>query len=721
MTIRVFVTGVGVITPLGRGLNATENSLRENARGISPVRMFRPPQGEPLPVGEILDELLVDSLPRTHALAITAARDALAASPGPVDAVILGVTTGGMHLTEALLRAGEKNPEEYLHHATGSVAGRIAEEINCAGPVISVSTACSSGAVAVKLGLELIRSGAARRVLAGGADSLCKFTYYGFNSLQLIDPAGARPLDVERRGMSVAEGAALLLLEAGESPPRDALAELLGAGLSCDAYHPAAPQPEGLGALAAMECALADAGISPRDIDYINLHGTGTRDNDLAEARALCALFGVTMPALSSTKGAFGHSLGASGAVEAAVSIITVRSGLVPANTGCTKVDPELGVAPALVPYQTEVKTVLSNSFGFGGNNAALVIGAPRSASASAPPRTEPRFAVMRSACITGAKNLDETLEMLRAGKSCSGLLDLNDLGANLPPREVRRMKRLQRMALSLAMAASGDREGEKPASIYFGTGWGALSETNDFLSKLFESDEQYTSPTDFVGSVHNAPAGQAAIWLKSTGPNITASGGDYSFEEALLCARLVSREGDGPLLVMGADEYHQTLSPLFDSSFVAGGSVPADGGGALLLRPVAGDTGLRLRPAFHARACGRGVIRSLVERLGGGAKIAEALGALFIGIPASFRAQGEAQLRELIALSGFSGPVVDYRRYTGEFASASAVATVLAVESVKSGVCVMPADKGGAFSLQGRGVCVIGLGEHVTAVEVLP
>lgn len=721
MTIRVFVTGVGVITPLGRGLNATENSLRENARGISPVRMFRPPQGEPLPVGEILDELLVDSLPRTHALAITAARDALAASPGRVDAVILGVTTGGMHLTEALLRAGEKNPEKYLRHATGSVAGCIAEEINCTGPVISVSTACSSGAVAVKLGLELIRLGAARRVLAGGADSLCKFTYYGFNSLQLIDPAGARPLDTERRGMSVAEGAALLLLEAGEEPPRDALAELLGAGLSCDAYHPAAPQPEGLGALAAMEAALADAGTTPPEIDYVNLHGTGTRDNDLAEARALCALFGIAMPALSSTKGAFGHSLGASGAVEAAVSIIAIRSGLVPANTGCAKVDPALGLSPALVPYQTDIKTVLSNSFGFGGNNAALVMGAPRSASASVPPRAEPRFAVIRSACITGAKNLEETLEMLRAGKSCSGLLALNCLGENLPPREVRRMKRLQRMTLSLATAASGNVEGEKPASIFFGTGWGALSETNDFLSKLFESDEQYTSPTDFVGSVHNAPAGLAAIWLKSTGPNITASGGDYSFEEALLCASLVSRAVDGPILVMGADEYHPTLSPLFDSSFVAGGSVPADGGGALLLRPFEGDSGLRLRPAFHARGCGRGVIPSLVERLGGGARITESFGALFIGIPASLRAQGEAQLHEFLSLSGFSGPLVDYRRFTGEFASASAVATVLAVESVRSGVCVPPADKGGAVSLRGRGVCVIGLGENVTALEVLP
>lgn len=720
--MRVFVAGVGVITPLGRGLEATESSLRENARGISPIRMFNPPHGNPLPVGEIPDQLLCDSLPRTHALALLAARDALAASPGPVDAVILGVTTGGMHRTEELLRAGEKDPERYLHHATGSVAECIAAETNCTGPVISVSTACSSGAVAVKLGLELLRSGAARRVLAGGADSLCKFTYYGFNSLQLIDPSGARPLDAERKGMSVAEAAALLLLEAGERPPQNALAELLGAGLSCDAYHPAAPQPEGLGARAAMEAALADAGISPREVDYINLHGTGTKDNDLSEARALRAVFGETIPALSSTKGAFGHSLGAAGAVEAAVSIISIRSGLVPANTGCTHVDPELGVTPVLAPQQAEIKTVLSNSLGFGGNNAALVIGAVRDAAPPSRPRSSVRFAVGGIACITGARNLEGTIEMLRTGRPCSGLLGLNELGANLPPREVRRMKRLQRMALSLAVTA-GEKtgEGEKPASIFFGTGWGALSETNDFLVKLFESDEQYTSPTDFVGSVHNAPAGQAAILLKSTGPNITATGGDYSFEEALLCARLVSHPGDGPLLVMGADEYHESLSPLFDPSVVAGGSVPADGGGAFILRLIEGDAGLRLWPAFYARGCGEGAIHALVDELGGRERISEVFGALFVGIPAAFRSSGEAQLRELIALSGFSGAVIDYRRFTGEFASASAVAAVLAAESVRSGVCVISSGGGGAVSLKGRGVCVIGLGEHVAAIEVLP
>ena len=175
--------------------------------------------------------------------------------------------------------------------------------------------------------------------------------------------------------MSVAEGAALLLLAADE--PDQALAEILGAGMSCDAYHPAAPHPQGEGALAAMQAALSDAGLTPADIDYVNLHGTGTRDNDQAEARALAALFGSKMPRLSSIKGASGHSLAAAGAIEAVVSAISISEGLIPANTGCRHPDPGLKLDPVLQPIQKKVDTVLSNSFGFGGNNASLVLCSP--------------------------------------------------------------------------------------------------------------------------------------------------------------------------------------------------------------------------------------------------------------------------------------------------------------------------------------------------------
>jgi 3-oxoacyl-[acyl-carrier-protein] synthase-1/3-oxoacyl-[acyl-carrier-protein] synthase II len=243
-----------------------------------------------------------------------------------------------MLTTESLLKQKIRDPDSFRYHAVGSVAEDIARRYRCTGPAITVSTACSSGTVAIKIALEMLRSGHAKRVLVGGADSLCRLTYYGFNSLQLIDPEGARPLDKDRRGMSVAEGAAMLLLVANE--PDDAIVEVLGAGLSCDAHHPVMPQPEGQGALAAMRAAVRDAGISISDIDYINLHGTGTRDNDLSEAKAIHALFPDEKPLLSSVKGAFGHSLAAAGAIEAVVAAISVSNHLVPANVGCRFPDP---------------------------------------------------------------------------------------------------------------------------------------------------------------------------------------------------------------------------------------------------------------------------------------------------------------------------------------------------------------------------------------------
>ena len=304
-----------------------------------------------------------------------AADQAMADARRMPDAVVVGTTTGGMHTTERLLESNVIDPAAYRWHAAGSVAEDLAARFNCKGAVMTVSTACSSGAVAIKIALEMIRTGTARCVLTGGADALCRLTYYGFNMLQLIDPQGARPLDKNRRGMSVAEGAAMLLLTTDDS--RNAVAELLGAGLSCDAYHPAAPQPEGRGAYQAMISALGDAGFSASEIDYINLHGTGTPDNDLAEARAVMRLFKDRQPPASSVKGALGHPLAAAGAVEAVIAGICLSGQWIPANTGTDSPDPALGLHPVMTPRKIPVRTVLSNSFGFGGNNAAVVIGSP--------------------------------------------------------------------------------------------------------------------------------------------------------------------------------------------------------------------------------------------------------------------------------------------------------------------------------------------------------
>ena len=342
---RVFISGIGIISPLGQGYSETEKSIKAGKTGIKPVSLF-PVPGDPLPAGEISFPSS-DIVPRTHALAITAAKESLKNTGNPPDAIVLGSTTGGMPLTENLIKEKNVDPELYKYHSTGSIAEYVAEQIKCTGTILTVSTACSSGAIAIKIALEMLRSGAARSVLAGGADALCRLTYHGFNSLQLIDPKGPHPLDIARKGMAVAEGAAMLLLTASEEPGPNSIAEILGAGLSCDAYHPASPHPEGKGAANAMLAALADSGISASDIDYINLHGTGTIDNDLAEAKAVCAVFGDKLPRLSSIKGASGHSLAASGAIEAAVAAISINGSIIPANSGCSETDPALGIEPA--------------------------------------------------------------------------------------------------------------------------------------------------------------------------------------------------------------------------------------------------------------------------------------------------------------------------------------------------------------------------------------
>jgi 3-oxoacyl-(acyl-carrier-protein) synthase len=181
-------------------------------RGIGPVTLFPVPRGRSLPVGEIHESFEMDGLPRTHQFALIAAEEAMADSKDAPDAIVIGGTTGGIALTENYLKRGATSRDLFKYHATGSVAEYLAAKLKCKGPVITVSTACSSGTAAIKVALEMLREEKVKNVLVGGADSLCRLTYYGFNALQLIDPAGARPLDINRRGMTVAEGAGMLLL-----------------------------------------------------------------------------------------------------------------------------------------------------------------------------------------------------------------------------------------------------------------------------------------------------------------------------------------------------------------------------------------------------------------------------------------------------------------------------------------------------------------------------
>ena len=298
--------------------------------------------------------------------------------------VVLGTSTAGILQTELAYRRRDPAtgalPDDFIYpttHNTYSVAGFTREYFGLEGPAVAVSTACSSSAKVFAAAARMIECGLIDVALVGGVDSLCLTTLYGFGSLELTSPRPCRPYDVKRNGISIGEGAAFALLERlPASLDADAVL-LLGAGESSDAYHMSSPHPEGLGARLAMERALADAGLTPDDIDYINLHGTATPSNDAAEGKAVVALFGDRVP-MSSTKGATGHTLGAAGAIEAVVCALALRHGFLPGSANTERLDPAIPIDYLLATRRGDVRRALSNSFGFGGSNCSLVFGRAR-------------------------------------------------------------------------------------------------------------------------------------------------------------------------------------------------------------------------------------------------------------------------------------------------------------------------------------------------------
>ncbi|MGD9949699.1 MAG: beta-ketoacyl synthase N-terminal-like domain-containing protein [Desulfobulbus sp.] len=714
----VYIEAAGLVTPLGRGLDATETALRRNESAIAPLQVFSLLQGTPLPVGQIFSTNGPPHLPRTHQLAREAVRMILDTSPGPPEALILGCTTGGILTTEQLLRTQEQEKAAYLSHGLHSLSEDLAAFCGCLGPIVAISNACSSGAAAIALALRMLRRGQMRRILVGGVDSLSRLTYFGFHSLQLVDANGCHPLDADRRGLAVAEGAAFLLLTS-DRPPRP-LATVLGAGLSCDAHHATAPHPEGCGAQAAMAAALEDADLLPTDIDYISLHGTGTPENDRAEARAINSLF-CQPPPLSSIKGALGHSLAASGAIEAVISALNLAHGWIPGNIGLNRLDPSLHLTPQLYAESRPLRTVLSNSFGFGGNNGCLVFGRadiPVTQQGCEVSGCTP-LAVHGWACCTGAGDTEQTLAALFQGKQVRGMIDNRILERDLPPRLIRRLQRLPRLALAMAREARQDGSStESPTAVFMGTGWGPLSETYDFLDKLATSSEQFPSPTDFVGSVHNSPAGQIAMYFKATGANITTSGQDHSFEQALLSAQtMLDENANSPVLLIGADEAHPSFSPLLDPSIRAGCPL-ADGGGALIVNRDRSKARCLLHLAFSGRGPEEHLVSRLIDALGGSQRIARNTGAVLAGIPRGYSAQGIGQLQRFLHLVEIPLPVWHYRDHVGEFASASAVAAVLASSFITAGkVPGTVFDTKEILLRPGQDILVLGTGPSLSAM----
>ena len=376
---------------LGAGQAAHRHALREQRTGLAPVRF----ENVPLPTwtGEVTgvdDVVLPPPLKhfdcRNNRLAWLALQqdgflNTVAQARTRWGArrvgVFLGTSTSGLLQTEIAYRHSGPDgalPSDFLYGPTQntySLAAFVAEALQLQGPSWVVSTACSSSAKVFGNAARLIATGLIDAALVGGVDSLCLTTLYGFNSLELLSPDICRPWDAQRQGLSIGEAGAFALLERECVSPQ---AWLLGVGESNDGHHMSTPHPEGAGAIAAMQAALADAGRQAADIDYINLHGTATPSNDAAEDRAVRTVFGPHTPC-SSTKGATGHTLGAAGGLEAVISMLALTHGFMPAGLNLQQRDADLQLNYLRDNRPAVVKHVLSNSFGFGGSNASLVLG----------------------------------------------------------------------------------------------------------------------------------------------------------------------------------------------------------------------------------------------------------------------------------------------------------------------------------------------------------
>ncbi|HET8899604.1 MAG TPA: beta-ketoacyl-ACP synthase [Rhodanobacteraceae bacterium] len=294
-------------------------------------------------------------------------------------AVVMGTSTGSIRVAEQgyrCLQAGQLTgpARDPRLHSLHSLAGFVAAALSTAGPCLTVSTACSSSAKVFAVAARLLHLGLVDAAVVGGVDSLCDSVLFGFHSLGLVSTHACRPFDRERDGISIGEAAGFALLERADANP--AAPRLIGYGESSDAHHMSTPHPDGLGASLALDAALARAGIDESAVDYLNLHGTATPKNDEVEAALLARRFPATLAA-SSTKGYTGHTLGAAGIVEAAICLLAIEHGFVPGNLGCRTPDPVCGPQLAQHARRQPVAVALSNSFGFGGNNACLALAGP--------------------------------------------------------------------------------------------------------------------------------------------------------------------------------------------------------------------------------------------------------------------------------------------------------------------------------------------------------
>ena len=572
---RVVITGEGIISAIGNDKETVLQSLLNGKSGIGPIRHLQSVHKE-LPVGEVKlsnDEMKAmlnlsqsEEVSRTVLMGILAIRQALTDASlllssllSPLSSLkqkvvlISGTTVGGMDITEqhyASLKESDEHLDCLKSHDCGSSTRLMADFFGFFSEYTTISTACSSAANAIILGAEMIKSGEADIVVAGGSEALTRFHLNGFNSLMILDKERCRPFDDTRAGLNLGEGAAFIVLESEEhAQQRKASihAWLAGYGNACDAFHQTASSENGEGAFIAMTEALNMAGLDATGIDYVNAHGTGTPNNDQSESVALRRMFGHQMPPVSSTKAFTGHTTSASGSIEAVICLLALAHQFIPENLGWQHPMPD-GIIPITQHPSSNTQhptpnTVLCNAFGFGGNDSALIFSKyneffREQEGTRIPPETK----VLSRVEITSEEQLSEIRDFIS-------------------PMEARRMGKLLKSSLLASLKALREAGIETPDAIVTATSMGCLENSERLLEQLETEGEVMLKPTYFMQSTHNTLSSNIAIRTHCHGYNVTYTQGRQSLEWALRDARRLIETGKCKNVLVGC---HDETTPLY-------------------------------------------------------------------------------------------------------------------------------------------------------------
>ena len=564
MNNNIVITGEGIICAIGQDKQSVLDSLQHKHSGIGTMQLLNSCHKE-LPVGEVplsnddmrnqlgVRDTLIN---RTTLMGMLAVRQALedagiqcdTVKEKPIRVVLIsGTTVAGMDITEDLfdqLSHSDAALQCLRYHSAGASTRLIAEYFDIFAKHTTISTACSSAANALMLGVRMLIAGEADVVVAGGAEALSLFHLNGFRSLMILDHEPCRPFDATRAGLNLGEGAAFLVMETEEGAKRRGItphAYLTGYGNACDAFHQTASSDNGEGAYLAMTEALQMAGLKPSDIQYVNAHGTGTPNNDLSESMALKRVFGENMPLISSTKSFTGHTTSASGSIESVICLLALQHQFVPANLGWSQAI-DGGIVPTLGEDHYHLEHVVCNSFGFGGNDTSLV------------------FSLSRNDRLEIGNDAPRVIKEL-ARVEITSEDQLAEIRDYVKPLEARRMGKIMKSSLLSSLKALRQAGIEQPDAIITGTALGCLENSELLLRQMVEEGETMLKPTYFMQSTHNTISSNIAIRLGCHGYNITYTQDQASFDWAMRDAELLLKSGKCKTVLVGC---HDESTPFY-------------------------------------------------------------------------------------------------------------------------------------------------------------